>query len=90
MRPRRVRFRSASPAHPWQNAYPERLNGSIRRACLERMIISIEDHLGRVLKEHSLEMGLSEGSPTQAVYEGDVIAIPHVRGLHHHYEKRVA
>ena len=54
------------------------------------MIISIEDHLGRVLKEHSLEMGLSEGSPTQAVYEGDVIAIPHVRGLHHHYEKRVA
>ena len=54
------------------------------------MVISIEDHLGRVLKEYSLEMDMPEGRPTQAVYEGDVTAMPHVRGLHHHYEKTVA
>ncbi len=86
---------------PWQNAYSERLNGSIRRECLDRIIIFSERHLRRVLKEYfeyynryrvhqSLEMDAPEGRAAQAIYEDKVIAIPHIGGLHHHYERRAA
>ena len=86
---------------PWQNAYSERLNGSIRRECLDRVIIFNERHLRRVLKDYfeyynryrvhqSLEMDAPAGRETQSTEEGDVIAIPHVGGLHHHYERRAA
>jgi len=83
----------------WQNPYSERLNGSIRRECLDRVIIFSEGHLYRVLKEYfeyyyrfrvhqALEMDAPEGRKVQEV--GPVIAIPHVGGLHHHYERRAA
>ena len=86
---------------PWQNAYSERLNGSIRRECLDRVIILSERHLRRVLKDYfeyynrwhvhqSLEMDAPAGRKTQNKEEGNVIAIPHVGGLHHHYERRAA
>ena len=86
---------------PWQNPYSERLNGSIRRECLDRVIIFSEAHLRRVLKEYfeyynhyrvhqSLEMDAPEGRKNQTFEEGNVIAIPHVGGLHHHYERKAA
>ncbi len=86
---------------PWQNPYSERLNGSIRRECLDRVIIFNETHLRRVLKEYfeyyndwridqSLEMDAPEGRKIQAIEEGNVVAIPHVGGLQHHYERKAA
>ncbi len=86
---------------PWQNPYSERLNGSIRRECLDRIIIFSEAHLRRVLKEYfeyyncyrvhqSLEMDAPEGRKVQSPEQGNVIAIPHVGGLHHHYERKAA
>ena len=86
---------------PWQNPYSERLNGSIRRECLDQVIIFSEGHLRRVLKEYfeyynqyrvhqSLEMDAPEGRKNQTLNEGNVIAIPHVGGLHHHYEGKAA
>jgi len=86
---------------PWQNPYSERLNGSIRRECLDRVIIFSEGHLRRVLKNYfeyynryrvhqSLEMDAPEGRMAQTIHEGKVIAIPHVGGLHHHYERKAA
>ena len=86
---------------PWQNPYSERLNGSIRRECLDRVIIFSEAHLRRVLKEYfeyyndwrvhrSLEMDAPEGRKIQAIEDGNVVAILHVGGLHHHYERKAA
>ncbi|MFO7973948.1 MAG: transposase [Candidatus Hydrogenedentota bacterium] len=90
-----------APHSPWQNPYSERLNGSIRRECLDHIIIFSEGHLRQALKKYfeyynryrvhrSLEMDSPEGRPAQAVNEGKVIAIPHVGGLHHHYERKAA
>jgi len=86
---------------PWQNPYSERLNGSIRRECLDQVIIFSEGHLRRVLKEYFeyynhyrvhqfLEMDAREGRKNQTLNEGNVIAIPHVGGLRHHYERKAA
>ena len=86
---------------PWQNPYSERPNGSIRRECLDRVIIFSETHLRRVLKEYfeyyndwrvhqSLEMDAPEGRKIQAIEEGNVVSIPHVGGLQHHYERKAA
>lgn len=90
-----------APHSPWQNPYSERLNGSIRRECLDRVIIFNERHLCRVLKKYfdyynryrvhqSLEMDTPEGRKTQSSEKGKVIAIPHIGGLHHHYERKAA
>jgi hypothetical protein len=86
---------------PWPNPYSERLNGSIRRECLDRTIIFSDRHLRRILKQYfeyynryrvhqSLAMGAPERRTEQTVQEGKVVAIPHVGGLHHHYERRAA
>ena len=86
---------------PWQNAYSERLNGSIRRECLDRVIILSERHLRRVLRDYfeyynryrvhqSLEMDAPAGRKIYNPEDGEVIPIPHLGGLHHHYERRAA
>ena len=90
-----------APRSPWKNPYSERLGGSIRRECLDHVIILSEGHLYRVLKKYleyynrfrvhqSLEMDAPEGRKAQALEEGDVVAFPHVGGLHYHYERRAA
>src|SRR5665811_338830 len=44
-----IRDRPVAPRSPWQNAYVERLIGSIRRECLDHMIVFGEAHLRRIL-----------------------------------------
>jgi transposase InsO family protein len=44
-----IRDRPVAPRSPWQNAYVERLIGSIRRECLDYMIVFGEAHLRRIL-----------------------------------------
>jgi transposase InsO family protein len=86
---------------PWQNPYVERLIGTIRRECLDHVIVLNEDHLRRVLTEYfgyyhgwrthrSLDMDAPDFRPVQGRHLGEVIQMPEVGGLHHHYERRAA
>jgi transposase InsO family protein len=90
-----------SARSPWQNPYVERLIGSLRRECLNRMIVFNEDHLLRILRDYlryyhrfrthlSLDMDTPETRPVQSPELGDVIEIPHLARLHHHYERQAA
>ena len=89
----RTAFRS-----PWQNCYVERVIGSIRRECLDHMIILNEQHLRRVLAEyleyynaHRTHLGLDDDTPLGRNKEppdlGPVRSIPYLGGLHHRYTR---
>ena len=90
-----------APRSPWQNPYVERLIGSIRRECLDHVIVLNEDHLKRILSSY-LEyyhdarphMSLDSNAPIPREVEppdrGPVVAVPHVGGLHHRYTRQVA
>jgi putative transposase len=91
----------SAPRSPWQRAYVERLIGSIRRECLDHVVVFGERSLQRVLKAYasyyhdwrthlSLAKDAPRGRPVQSPEEGDVVEIPEVGGLHHHYERRAA
>lgn len=91
----------AAAQSPWQNAYVERLIGSIRRECLDHVIALNESGLRRILKsyfdyyEHSrthLSLGKDApiSRPVQPVGSGRIEAIPQVGGLHHRYERIAA
>lgn len=83
---------------PWQNPFAERLVGSIRRECLDHMIILNEAHLIRILTSyfeyyhHSrTHLSLDRNAPIPREVEppdrGEVVAIPQVGGLHHRYAR---
>jgi putative transposase len=86
---------------PWQNAYTERLIGSIRRECLDHVIIANARGLRRVLRAYveyylksrthlSLDNDAPISRPAASPAGGDLVAIPHLGGLHHRYERRAA
>jgi transposase InsO family protein len=90
-----------APRSPWQNAYVERLIGSIRRECLNHVMIFSEQGLRRILKSYfeyyeksRTHLGLAKDSPIQRPVQppsmGKVVEIPQVGGLHHRYERRAA
>ncbi len=83
---------------PWQNSYCERLIGSIRRECLDHVIVLDEQHLRRVLRSyvgyyhscrthHSLGNDCPSPRPIEPPEMGQVIAFPKVGGLHHRYSR---
>jgi len=91
----------SSPLSPWQNPYAERLIGSMRRECLDHVIVFNQTHLRRTLARYVFSyhgsrthLSLAKDAPTprrvQAPAEGRVIEFPEVRGLHHRYERRAA
>jgi transposase InsO family protein len=86
---------------PWQRAYVERVIGSIRRECLDHMIVYSERCFCRHLQSFinyyhrsrthlALEKDSPEPHPIQPPAAGPIIAIPVMRGLHHRYERRAA
>jgi transposase InsO family protein len=86
---------------PWQNAYVERIVGSVRRECLDHVIIFDEHHLRRVLSSYvryynktrthlSLGKDCPESRPIHPPAAGKIIAFPEVGSLHHRYERRAA
>jgi transposase InsO family protein len=90
-----------APRSPWQNPYAERFVGSLRRECLDRVIVLTENHLQRVAKIYagyynrsrthlSLVKDAPDGRPIQGPHLGTVVPIPEVGGLHHRYERRAA
>ena len=91
----------SAPRSPWQRAYVERVIGSIRRECLDHMIVFNEASLRRALRVYfdyyhksrthlSLSKDSPEPRPIQAPGMGRVVAVPQVGGLHHRYERRAA
>ena len=91
-------IRSAARS-PWQNGYAERVIGSIRRECLDHVIVLNESGLRRVLHEYvdyyhrsRTHLGLDKDTPfaRPAAQCGPIVAIPQVGGLHHRYDRRAA
>jgi len=89
-----IRDRPISPGSPWQNAYVERLIGSVRRECLDRLLIFGEAHLRRVLASYAAyynqvrtRLALGKDAPLGRAVQrsGVIVAIPILSGLHHHY-----
>ena len=90
-----------APRSPWQNAFVERMIGSIRRDCLDHVIVLNDRHLKRILIRYfdyyhrwrthlSLEMDSPESRSVQPPAHGKVVQFPEVGGLHHHYERLAA
>jgi len=90
-----------APRSPWQNPFVERLIGSIRRECLDHMIILGERNLRRILRDYldyyhssrthlSLEKDAPDSRPVEPPAMGQVVAIPKVGGLHHRYTRLAA
>lgn len=90
-----------APRSPWQNPFCERVIGSIRRDCLDHVIILNERHLRRILREYisyyhncRTHLSLNKDSPNTRPVEpsamGDIVAFPHVGGLHHRYGRIAA
>jgi len=94
-----IKQKLISPRSPWQNPYAERLIGSIRRECLDRVIVLNEWQLRQILASYfkyyhevrphrSLEHDSPIPRPLQSPERGKVIEMPLVGGLHHHYLRR--
>jgi len=88
-----------APRSPWQNPYCERLIGSIRRDCLDHVIVLHTRHLRRILSDYfgyylhaRCHRALERNAPVPRAVEPPtqgrrVIAIPYVGGLHHRYAR---
>jgi len=93
-----VRAMLTAPQSPWQNAYPERVIGSIRRECLDHLIILGENHLRGILRQYVRYQNESRphlsperNAPVPGSVEpsalGAVVTVPQVGGLHHLYTR---
>jgi transposase InsO family protein len=89
-----IRDRPIAPRSPWQNAYVERLIGTIRRECLDHIIVFGETHLRRILGEFAAyynesrtHRALSQDAPVHRAIErlGAITSRPVLGGLHHQY-----
>jgi putative transposase len=85
----------------WQNAYAERVIGSIRRECLDHVVVIGERHLREILSKYmdyynrtrthlSLTKDAPEHRTVQQPSHGRVVEVPRVGSLHHEYLRRAA
>ena len=90
-----------APCSPWHNPYCERFIGSLRRDVLDHIVVLNERHLQRVLTAYisydhrfrthlSLAMDCPQPRAVEPPEVGQVMALPEVGGLHHHYERQAA
>ena len=89
-----IRDRPTSPRSPWQNGYCERLIGSIRRDCLDHVVVFGEQHLRHLLRSYAsyhnqtrTHLSLNKDSPVTRPIEtvGRILPMPILGGLHHQY-----
>jgi transposase InsO family protein len=89
-----IRDRPTAPRSPWQNAYAERLIGSIRREMLDHVVVLGEGHLRQLLQLYiiyyneartHLSLGKDAPVPRKTENVGAIFAKPHLGGLHHQY-----
>jgi transposase InsO family protein len=89
-----IRDKPIAPGSPWQNGFAERLIGSIRRECVDHIVVLGETHLRRILKSYaryynetrthrSLDKDAPISRPVQRT--GGIISHALLGGLHHHY-----
>jgi transposase InsO family protein len=90
-----------APRSPWQNAFAERVIGSIRRECLDHVIVINAAGLRRLLTEYvayylrsrtHLALGKDTpiARPIRPPSAGRVVVMPEVGGLHHRYDRAAA
>src|SRR5437867_10103558 len=90
-----------APHSPWQNPFVERLIGSIRRECLNHVLVLGESHLRRILARYfsyyhrarphlALEQDAPYVRPVDLPEAGRIVEIPEVGGLHHRYLRQAA
>ena len=89
-----IRDRPTAARSPWQNGYAERLIGSIRRDCLDNVVVFGERHLRHLLKSYQkyynearTHLSLDKDAPASRVVQavGSIVAKPLLGGLHHQY-----
>ena len=94
-----IRDRPIALRSPWQNGHAERVIGSIRRECLDHVIVWNEAHLGGILSDYAdyynasrTHLALDKDAPdARAAFRvGKIVSLPILGGLHHRYERRVA
>jgi hypothetical protein len=89
-----IRDRPTAPQSPWQNGHTERLIGSIRRDCLDHVVVFGEQHLRHLLKSYQkyynearTHLSLYKDAPIPRVIQtvGRMLPVPILGGLHHQY-----
>jgi putative transposase len=90
-----------APQSPWQNPFAERLIGSIRRECLNHVLVINERHLHRILTRYvgyyhqarthlALDKDAPDVRPIALPTAGSIVQLPEVGGLHHRYIRQAA
>src|SRR5881409_649492 len=90
-----------APHSPWQNPFAERLIGSIRRECLDHVLVLGESHLRRILARYfsyyhrarthlALDKDAPDVRPLELPEAGRIVEIPEVGGLDHRYLRQAA
>ena len=91
-----IRDRPIAPRSPWQNPFVERLIGTLRRDCLDHVLIFGERHLRRILTLYSVyynetrtHLGLGKDAPQPRPIQrcGTLLATPILSGLHNRYSR---
>ena len=89
-----IQDRPVSPWSPWQNGYAERLIGSIRRECVDHVVVLGERHFRHLLlsymkydNEIRTHLSLNKDAPISRAVEvaGHILCLPILGGLHYHY-----
>ncbi len=89
-----IRDKPISAGSPWQNCFAERLIGSIRRECVDHLVVFGEQHLRRVLRSYALyyneartHRSLNKDPPLSRPVQstGRIVSHALVGGLHHQY-----
>jgi transposase InsO family protein len=89
-----IRDKPIAPGSPWQNGFAERLIGSIRRECVDHIVVLGEAHLRRILTKYAAyynelrtHRSLGKDAPIHRAIQhvGRIASGPVLGGLHHHY-----
>jgi transposase InsO family protein len=89
-----IRDKPTTPVSPWQNGFAERLIGSIRRECMDHIVVLSEAQLRRVLRSYAsyyneirTHPSLNKDAPVSRRVQrtGTIKSDPILGGLHHHY-----
>ncbi|MGH7389241.1 MAG: integrase core domain-containing protein [Candidatus Rokuibacteriota bacterium] len=90
-----------APQSPWQNPFAERLIGSVRRECLDHVLVLGERHLRRILTGYfryyhqarthlALDKDAPDRRPVGLPTAGKIVQLSEVGGLHHRYLRQAA
>jgi hypothetical protein len=81
-----IRDRPIAPRSPWQNPYVERLIGTLRRECLDHVLLTL---YALYYNETRTHLGLAKDAPRRRAVQrcGDIVTTPILSGLHHCYAR---